>query len=95
LRKEHELKADIEAAQQADSIINHPLFIASLKTLHDSTIEEFKNLQNDSVEKMRECNMKLSVIDEFRDNLLYVLTKGNSAGETLEHLKEFDKAANQ
>jgi hypothetical protein len=37
--------------------------------------------------------MKLSVIDEFRDNLLYILTNGNQAGEALELLIESNKAS--
>lgn len=95
MRKEHELKTDIDAAKEANAIVNHPLFIASMKTLHDDTIEKFKNLSNDSVEEMQECNMKLSVIDEFRDNLLFILTKGNSAGEALELIVESNKASNK
>jgi hypothetical protein len=91
LRKEHELKADIERAQQADSIINHPLFIAALKELRDSTNEIFKSLSFENTVEMQECNVKLNLIDEFEGNLVGLIRNGNAAFESLNTLKQHDK----
>ncbi len=95
MRKEHELTADIETAKQANSIVNHPLFIASLKSLHNATIETFKNLSTNSVEEMQKCNIRLELIDEFKDNFYALITNGNAAFETLEELAEHKKVINK
>ncbi len=92
MRKEPELIADVETAKQADSIVNHPLFIASLKSLHDATIETFKSLSANSVEEMQKCNIRLELIDEFKDNFYSIITAGNAAFQTLEDIAEFKKA---
>ena len=95
MRKESELSAGIDTAKQADSIVNHPLFIAAIETLHDVTIETFKNLSTNSVEEMQKCNIRLELIDEFKDNFYTLITNGNAAFQTLEDLAEFKKVTNK
>lgn len=95
MREESELSADIDRAKQANSIVNHPLFIASIKDLHDATIETFKNLSANSVEEMQKCNIRLELIDEFKDNFYALITTGNAAFETLEDIAEFKKVTNK
>ena len=95
MRKEHELKTDIDAAKEANAIVNHPLFIASIKTLHDATIETFKSLSNNAVEEMQRCNIRLELIDEFKDNFYLLITNGNAAFKTLEDIADHEKAMNK
>ena len=95
MRKESELMTDIDIAKQADSIVNHPLFIASLQSLHDATIETFKSLNSNLTEEMQRCNIRLELIDEFKDNFYTLIINGNAAFQSLEDLAEFKKATKQ
>ena len=95
MRTEPELTTDIDRAKQANSIVNHPLFIAAIEDLHNVTIETFKSLSTNSVEEMQKCNIRLELIDEFKDNFYSIITAGNAAFQTLEDLAEFKKATKQ
>ena len=92
MREKTELVRDIEHAKQEEAIVNHPLFIASLKSLEDLTIEKFKSLEFNEEHKMLECNIRLKLIEEFEQNLLTIISNGNAAFNSLEDIQEFEKA---
>ena len=91
MREKNKLVADIENAKQAELIVSHPLYIASLKLLRQLTIESFEKLESNEDLKMLECNIRLKLINEFEDNLLTVISSGNAAFESLEQIQQFEK----
>lgn len=91
MRDKTELARDIESAGQAQSIVNQPLFIASIKTLRVLAVEKFESLGFDQTKEMQECNMRLGLIQEFENNLLTVIQNGNTAFSTLEDIQTFEK----
>ena len=95
MRTETELTTDIGRAKEANSIVNHPLFIAAIEDLHNVTIETFKNLSTNAVEEMQKCNIRLELIDEFRDNFYALIATGNAAFKSLEDIAEFKKVTNK
>ena len=84
MREEIELNADIERARQAKALINHPLFIAALNELEEAENEKFKSLKFDDVIQMQECNVTLKVIDDFKLNLVRLISNGKAATEAIE-----------
>ncbi len=95
MRKEYELKADIETAKQANEIITNPLFIAALQELRESANGKFKSLKFEDTKGMQEINIKLNLIDEFESNLVGLISNGNSAFESLEIIKQHEKDMQQ
>ena len=91
MRDKTELVADIDNAKQAEAIVNHPLFIASIKMLRALTIDKFENLGNDDVVQMKECNMRLNLIEELEVNLSTVIRSGDAAFRTLEDIQTFEQ----
>ena len=91
MRTETELAATIDNARQAESIVNHPMFIASMKTLRALTIDKFENLGFEDTKQMQECNIRLNLIDEFEINLSTIINSGNAALKSLEDIQTFNQ----
>ena len=91
---ETELASKMDLGQQAESIVNHPLFIASLGTLKELTIEKFEGLEFSNTLEMQECNVRLNLIEEFESNLHTVIQNGNAAFTELESIQTFQKEIN-
>jgi len=91
MRNETELAADITNAKQAEAIVNHPLFIASIKSLRAVTIDKFENLGFEDTTQMRECNIRLNLIEELEINLSTIISSGNAAFKTLEEIQTFNQ----
>ncbi len=91
MSNETELAKSIDLAKQAESIVNHPLFIASLGTLRQLTIEKFEGLGFKDTEQMQECNVRLNLIEEFENNLLTVIQNGSVALSELESIQTFQQ----
>jgi hypothetical protein len=89
MTNETELAKSIDAARQAETIVNHPLFIASLATLREVTVERFENLGFSEVQQMQECNLRLNLIEEFEINLITIIQNGEIAFRTLEEIQTF------
>lgn len=92
MREKSELAVTIENAKQAESIINHPLFIASMKTLKHLTIDKFENLGFDDTLQMQECNMRLNIIEEFESHFSTIIQSGNAAYQALEDIQTHEQA---
>lgn len=91
MRNETELAATIDTARQAESIVNHSLFIASIKMLRELTIDKFENLGFEDTKQMQECNIRLNLIDEFEINLSTIISSGNAALKSLEDIQTFNQ----
>lgn len=91
MRTETELSATIDSAKQAEAIVNHPMFIASMKTLRSLTIDKFENLGFEDTKQMQECNIRLNLIDEFEINLSTIINSGNAALKSLEDIQTFNQ----
>lgn len=91
MRDKSELATSIDHANQAKSIISHPLFIASMATLKHLTIEKFENLGFDDTKQMQECNMRLGLIEEFESHLLTIIQSGNAAFKALEDIQTHEQ----
>ncbi len=91
MRNETELAATIDTAKQAESIVNHPLFIASIKTLRELTIDKFENLGFEDTKQMQECNQRLNLIEELEVNLSTIIQSGNAAFKALEDIQTFNQ----
>ena len=91
MRDKLELTASIENAKQAESILNHPLFIASMATLKHLTIDKFESLGFDDTLKMQECNTRLSVIEEFESHFSTIIQGGNAAYRALEDIQTHEQ----
>ena len=91
MRTQAELMTTIEHAKQAESIVNHPIFIASIKMLRALTIEKFENLGFEATTKMQECNVRLNLIEEFEINLSTIIQSGDSAFKSLEAIQTFNQ----
>lgn len=91
MRDKAELAVTIENAKQAEAIVNHPLFIASIKMLRALTIDKFENLKFNDVSAMQECNIRLNIIEEFEINLSTVIHSGNAAFKALEDIQTFEQ----
>ncbi len=89
MRNETELAATIDNARQAESILSHPLFIASIKTLRELTIDKFENLGFDDTKQMQECSIRLNLLEEFEINLSTVIRSGGAAFKSLEEIQTF------
>lgn len=94
MRSETELASDINSAKQAETILNHPLFIASIETLRELTIEKFEGLGFNDTLEMQECNVRLNIIEEFESNLQTVIQNGGIAFNELEAIQTFQKEIN-
>lgn len=92
MREESELIKDIESAKQAESILNHPVFIAAIKTLREVTMEKFEGLGFSQTLEMQECNQRLNLIEELESNLETVIRNGNAAYQTLEDIQTHQQA---
>lgn len=91
MRNETELVNDINTAKQAESIVNHPLYIASMETLKQLTIDKFESLKFDDTLQMQECNIRLNLLEEFEINLTTLIQSGNTAIKTLEDIQTFQQ----
>lgn len=91
MRNESELAIDINNAKQAEAIVNHPLFIASIKTLRDLTVDKFESLGFKDTLQMQECNVRLNLLEEFEVNLITIISTGNAAFRTLEEIQSFNQ----
>lgn len=91
MRNETELAISIDNAKQAESILNHPLFIASIKILRELTIDKFENLGFEDTLQMQECNVRLNLIEEFEINLSTIIRNGDSAFTSLEAIQTFNQ----
>lgn len=91
MREKSELAGDIANAKQAEAIVNHPLFIASIKTLRDLTIDKFENLGFQDTLQMQECNQRLNLIEEFEINLSAIINSGNAAFQALEEIQTHEQ----
>jgi hypothetical protein len=89
---ESDLAQEIETGKQAEAIVNHPLFIASLKSLRALTVDKFESLGFDQTLEMQECNVRLNLIEEFESNLLTMINNGSIAFNTLEEIQTHQKA---
>ena len=94
MNNETELAKKIDSAKQAETIVNHPLFIASLGTLRELTVERFEGLGFEDTLGMQECNVRLNLIEEFENNLLTVIQSGNAAFSELESIQTFQQELN-
>ena len=94
MNNETELAKSIDNAKQAETIVNHPLFIASLATLRAVAVETFESLGFNDIQKMQECNLRLNLIEEFENNLLTVIQNGNVAFTELEAIQTFQQELN-
>lgn len=90
-RTETDYANDIEQAKQAESIVNHPLFIAAVGVLKEVTVEKFESLGFADVQQMQECNIRLNLIQEFEQNLSTVIQNGNAAFNALEDIQTFQQ----
>ena len=91
MRNKTELTASIDHAKQAESILGHPLFIASMATLKQLTIDKFENLGFDDTKQMQECNMRLGLIEEFESHFSIIIQSGNAALQALEDIQTFEQ----
>ncbi len=89
MSNETELAATIDNAKQAEAIVNHPLFIASMETLKNLTIDKFESLGFDDTVQMQECNMRLGIIEEFESHLSTIIQSGSAAFRVLEDIQTF------
>lgn len=89
MSNETELAATIDNAKQAESIVNHPLFIASIETLRELTIDKFENLGFDDTVQMQECNIRLNLIEELESHLSTIIQSGSAAFRALEDIQTF------
>ena len=94
MTNETELARSIDNAKQAETIVNHPLFIASLATLRAVAVETFESLGFNDTQKMQECNVRLNLIEEFESNLITVIQNGNVAFTELEAIQTFQQELN-
>ena len=95
MRNETELTIDIDNAKQAEAIVNHPLFIASIKTLRALTIDKFEGLGFKDTLQMQECNIRLNLIEEFEINLSTIIQNGSAAFKALEEIQTFKQEMNR
>ena len=95
MRDKTELAASIDHARQAESIVNHPLFIASMGMLKQLTIDKFEHLGFDDTKQMQECNMRLGLIEEFESHFLTIIQSGNAAFDTLEAIQTHEQEMNR
>ena len=91
MREKNELAVDIENAKQAEAILNHPLFIATVNTLKELTVDKFENLGYDDTKQMQECNMRLGLIEEFESHFSTVIRSGNIALRNLEDIQTHEQ----
>lgn len=91
MRNESDLAGDIANAKQAEAIVNHPLFIASIKSLREMTVDKFESLGFDNILQMQECNVRLNLIEELEINLSTVILNGDAALKTLEDIQTFNQ----
>lgn len=91
MRTQSELAATIDNAKQAESIIGHPLFIASMETLRQLTVDKFENLGFDDTLQMQECNIRLNIIEEFESHFSTIIYSGNAAFKALEDIQSFNQ----
>lgn len=94
MNNETELAKKIDTAKQAEIIVNHPLFIASLKTLRELTVEKFEGLGFKDTLEMQECNIRLSLIEEFEIHLITIIQSGDTAFRVLEEIQTFKQEIN-
>ena len=87
MRTQAELMTTIDHAKQAESIVNHPIFIASMETLKELTMNKFEHLGFEETLKMQECNIRLNLIEEFKMNLDTIVLSGDAAFRTLEEIQ--------
>lgn len=92
MREKSELAVSIENAKQAESIINHPLFIAAIRTLREVAINKFENLGFGDTLQMQECNQRLGLIEELECNFSIIINSGNAAFKTLEDIQTHEQA---
>ena len=95
MRDKTELAVSIDHAKQAESILSHPLFIASMATLKNLTIEKFENLGFDDTKQMQECNMRLGLIEEFESHFSTIIQSGNAAFKALEDIQTHEQEMNR
>lgn len=93
-RSETDLAITIDNAKQAESIVNHPLFIAAVSVLKDLTVERFESLDFTDVQAMQECNIRLNLIQEFEQHLSIIIQNGDVAFRTLEQIQTFQQEIN-
>lgn len=91
MNNETELARTMDAGKQAESIINHPLLIAVIKSLREVAIEKFENLGFKDTEQMQECNQRLNLVEEFESNFYTLISNGNVAFKTLEEIQTFQQ----
>ena len=91
MSNETELANSIDIGRQAESIVNHPLLIAVIKSLREVAIEKFENLGFKDTEQMQECNQRLNLVEEFESNFYTLITNGNIAFKTLEDIQTFQQ----
>ena len=94
MSNETELAETIDTAKQAESIINHPLLIAVIKSLREVAIEKFENLGFKDTEQMQECNQRLNLVEEFESNFYTLISNGEIAFKTLEDIQTFQQELN-
>jgi len=92
MREQADLIKDVDSAKQAESILNHPVFIAAIKTLREVTIEKFEGLGFSQTLEMQECNQRLNLIEELESNFETVIQNGNAAYRTLEDIQTHQQA---
>ncbi len=94
MRNETELARTMDTGKQAESIVNHPLFIAAIGVLKEVTVDKFESLGFADVQQMQECNIRLNLIQEFEQNLSTVIQNGNAAFNALEDIQTFKQELN-
>ena len=92
MNNETELAIKIDMAKQAESILNHPLFISTIKTLREVAIEKFEGLGFSQTLEMQECNQRLNLIEELESNFETVIQNGDAAYRTLEDIQTHQQA---
>ncbi|MGB0943130.1 MAG: hypothetical protein ACPGUE_12040 [Marinomonas sp.] len=92
MRSKEELVDTINSAEQAKAMVEHPLFIASMDTLRELTIDKFEGLEFGQVERMQECNVRLNLIEEFKANLTSIIMNGDAAYQALEDIQTHQQA---
>lgn len=95
MRDKTELAVSIDNAKQAEAILNHPLFIASMATLKHLTMEKFENLGFDDTKQMQECNIRLGLIEEFESHFSTIIRSGNAAFKALEDIQTHEQEMNR
>ena len=83
MRNNNELQADIDRKNQAEQVLNNPLYKEAFLTLRAHIHTEFEKLTYDKVDDMKECNRQLKTLGRLEKLFEQTIRTGKAAEKTL------------